>query len=724
MLNFKKVFILSAIILLFITLSSSAHEDRSIYPSLLRPYLAEDKGNRDGTKRIVKTLDVLGSNSDTTRRRFIRRSTKAAALPLILSTFTVPMVQAITPTSIQMKIGSVGAIQTKEDFSILYMEMGYPEKIAGAIADEMIKLCNSKEIKEFLKNINIQQLISDAQQGNIEGLSEFFQDLRNILRKKGYGSVSDIKNIKPIIRYLAYPYNGDAGEDIFTTLRKTKNITPQKKAEMMENITSCVPNSILLYSICRFFGFNDALIVATAHHMLPSISFNGGNPLFFSDFTLGIRRLVKIDSYNNQAGGKFVSGRPFVARKRLTGDRLLTLKSAFKQLERNQILFFIQEHNITNEEVLNLWYSKFSVLTDRNDRIIGVSRIDGKSFELIPIDEEKERYWLIDRGRNIKMQIDLSAQYLKYNDGESEYYSISRGIPERRLSELEDAFEEFKNSALSVFIERNKITDEELFALFYPMVYLPDIRGLAFIPYLNCAGIYIELGQLDRAWEAIEKARALNGSSEEVCIKEGLYWLSRFRNPVDGDNPTMVLNEALNAFNRACAINRSSSKVHFYLGSFYLERYECERGKTINNGPSALSDLRDKAMIEFNYAVIYGYHDTASVFSKRGRAWFYLGEYDKAEKDYIVANAIDPLNVSLRLQIAEVYYKLGNREKMLHHYIKAVDLGAQLSFVPEEDGIREEVIRQLAEKGIVVSSKGSSLKSASAAYLVRVRQAL
>lgn len=312
------------------------------------------------------------------------------------------------------------------------------------------------------------------------------------------------------------------------------------------------------------------------------------------------------------------------------------------------------------------------------DMLIGVS--DEHVFNLIPIADNN--YLIIDITTGWFRMIDFSRYYRVIKEGgyKSYYLVLENRIENSRLSELRNAL---KQGGADYLINEYGASEEELLALFYPIIHIQDRENLEAIPLINKGIIYFNFGYLKEAEDALLEALKLNAQLDEAYTVLGNVYTGQGRYP-----------EAEKAFDAALDKNDKNPKTYVNLGVLYGKQKEWKRAE---------EQFLKSADLGYTHPFLY---------SNLGMAFYYQGKFDQAIKAYSSAIELDPNDpdsyfglgasrYALRMRDSKSYISLFNLA--IEDYAKAIELSSKsdkpgvlprmLKFIPEE--IRDMVIESL-----------------------------
>jgi len=419
---------------------------------------------------------------------------------------------------------------------------------------------------------------------------------------------------------------------------------------------------------------------------------NGGYlPLL--DFFKELRELLNKEGYLNQKNPKQVI-------KLLAGPDIFDMveKSPNVTQETKELMAGLAGCNA--KSMLGILLADY--LGIRN-MLIGMS--NEHVFNLIPIADNN--YLIIDITTGWFRMVDFSRYYraIKEGDNKSYYLVLENKIENNRLSELRDAL---KKGGADYLIDNYGAKEEELLALFYPIIHIQDKENLEAIPLINRGVICFNFGYLKEAEDALLEALKLNAQLDEAYTVLGNVYTGQGR-----------YSEAEKAFYAALDKNDKNPKTYVNLGVLYARQKEWKRAEG-----------------QFLKSVDLGYTHPF-LYSNLGMTFYYQGKFDQAIKAYSSAIELDPNDADSYFGLGASRYALRTRDPKsyislfnlaIEDYAKAIELSSKsdkpgallrmLKFMPEE--IKDMVIESLpreAKKKAMEIMKGLAMGKPLTAHL-------
>jgi tetratricopeptide (TPR) repeat protein len=161
----------------------------------------------------------------------------------------------------------------------------------------------------------------------------------------------------------------------------------------------------------------------------------------------------------------------------------------------------------------------------------------------------------------------------------------------------------------------------------------------------NLGNVYSEIGNIDMALVALERAVAINPTLSESRANLGNIYLQKGR-----------LNDAIQQYQAALAVNPGDPKTYNNIGNAYM---------ALDHLNDAGSSYRQAIQLDPNFADAY-----------RNLALFYtrLEKYPDAISQLNHALALDSQNHQVYSQLGELYYRMGDYDKGLAQFRKALSL--------------------------------------------------
>jgi len=161
----------------------------------------------------------------------------------------------------------------------------------------------------------------------------------------------------------------------------------------------------------------------------------------------------------------------------------------------------------------------------------------------------------------------------------------------------------------------------------------------------NLGNVYNEIGDIDTAMLALERAVTINPTLSESRSNLGNMYLQKDR-----------VADAISQYRSALDLNPGDSKTYYNLGNAYLAKEEFN---------AAASSYRQALMLDPN--CVDAYRKMAMLLCKQER-------YSQAVGQLNVALALDKGNPEVYSQLGDVYYRMRDYSNGLANFRKAVEL--------------------------------------------------
>lgn len=221
------------------------------------------------------------------------------------------------------------------------------------------------------------------------------------------------------------------------------------------------------------------------------------------------------------------------------------------------------------------------------------------------------------------------------------------------LSKL--TYEEYYQQAENHYIKRNY---QEALRLFLEALKLKESNDC--LNYIGCC--YLELKDFKTAGELFLKLSEDNLNWERPAFNLGRVFLK-----------SGYIEEALTAFKEAERRNPNNEDVYYYLGVYYYQTKDYMTAKAYYDKSLSINDeqaethlnlgrcyyhlgMNDKAIQEFNIAFEYDSNCSDAIYNK-GITLISMNEYQQALDNLLIVNEMNPNDVEVMLDIAQVFYK-------------------------------------------------------------------
>jgi len=161
----------------------------------------------------------------------------------------------------------------------------------------------------------------------------------------------------------------------------------------------------------------------------------------------------------------------------------------------------------------------------------------------------------------------------------------------------------------------------------------------------NLGNVYSEIGDVNTAMLALERAVAINPTLSESRANLGNIYLQKNR-----------VNEAIRQYRAALELNPNDPKTYNNLGNAYLASNELN---------AAVSAYRQALTLDPNF--VDGYRNMAMLFTRQELYGHAIGQLN-------LALALDSENVQIYNQLGELYYRMEEYDKGLQQFRQAVHL--------------------------------------------------
>ena len=161
----------------------------------------------------------------------------------------------------------------------------------------------------------------------------------------------------------------------------------------------------------------------------------------------------------------------------------------------------------------------------------------------------------------------------------------------------------------------------------------------------NLGNVYNDIGDIDTAQLALERAVAINPTLSESRANLGNIYLEKGR-----------AEDAIRQYQAALQLNPNDPKTHNNLGNAYME---------LDRFSFAVSSYRRSIALDPNF--IDAYRNLALVFTKHER-------YGQALSELRQAISLAPDDAAIHNQMGELYYRMGNHQKAISQFREALQL--------------------------------------------------
>lgn len=161
----------------------------------------------------------------------------------------------------------------------------------------------------------------------------------------------------------------------------------------------------------------------------------------------------------------------------------------------------------------------------------------------------------------------------------------------------------------------------------------------------NLGNVYNEIGDVDTAMLALERAVTINPTLSESRSNLGNMYLQKNR-----------VSDAIQQYRSALSLNPGDSKTHYNLGNAYVAAEELN---------AAASSYRQALLLDPN---------CVDAYRKMGMLLCRQERYSQALAQLNVAVSLDPANPEVYSQFGDVYYRMHDYTNGLASFRKAVDL--------------------------------------------------
>jgi len=161
----------------------------------------------------------------------------------------------------------------------------------------------------------------------------------------------------------------------------------------------------------------------------------------------------------------------------------------------------------------------------------------------------------------------------------------------------------------------------------------------------NLGNVYSEIGDVNTAMLALERAAAINPTLSEARANLGNIYLQKNR-----------VSEAIRQYRAALELNPNDPKTYNNLGNAYMATNELN---------AAASAYRQALALDPNF--VDGYRNMALLFTRQEQYGYAIGQLNQAL-------TLDGENAQIYNQLGELYYRMQEYDKGLQQFRKAVTL--------------------------------------------------
>jgi tetratricopeptide (TPR) repeat protein len=161
----------------------------------------------------------------------------------------------------------------------------------------------------------------------------------------------------------------------------------------------------------------------------------------------------------------------------------------------------------------------------------------------------------------------------------------------------------------------------------------------------NLGNVYSEIGDVNTAMVALERAVAINPGLSESRANLGNIYLQKGR-----------VNEAVQQYRAALQLNPSDPKTHNNLGNAYLALGELN---------AAAASYRQAIQLDPNFVDVY--RNLSLLLTRQEQYGSALAELNRAL-------ALDDKNVLVHIQLGELYYRMGEYDKGVRQFRRVLSL--------------------------------------------------
>ena len=159
----------------------------------------------------------------------------------------------------------------------------------------------------------------------------------------------------------------------------------------------------------------------------------------------------------------------------------------------------------------------------------------------------------------------------------------------------------------------------------------------------NLGNVYNDIGDIDTAQLALERAVAINPTLSESRANLGNIYLDKGR-----------VEDAIRQYRAALQLNPNDPKTHNNIGNAYME---------LDRFSFAVSSYRQALALDPNF--VDAYRNLALVFAKHER-------YGEALSELRQAVTLAPEDATIHTQMGELYYHMGNQQEAIRQFRQAL----------------------------------------------------